>query len=526
MPKNIKITDGILNVSSPDNAVSMNVDGNLVLSGNLTVHGDTTTINSDTLEIADNQIVLNSDFDTGTPTENAGIQVLRGSEATVEIRWNESQQTWQITNDGSTYSDILSGSGTLGDYAQKSVDETITGLWTFDNTHLEINDPNDAYVEFNAGIEQVQFGYRNGRIQLDYLGMSTKNYLTINTNFDDATTDLSGLTSNASNFYLGASGPMTIDSPNRVELGTVNSVTFDFTRFGNSVMVANENLAIFTRDELQILDEFSDIDDPADGTIELGRIEAPINTGLTLKSGNGVGQDGADLQMSGGSSDVGFPGRVIIGDQPGPSEITTLNDLTVTSTSGSIILSPAGSVLTNNIEGSEESSLSISGGESLTSNPGGNLVLSGGTSASGPAGSVIINSDTTFNGNVTISGTIASSSLYPLQFFIPALITTGSNPGIIMASTGVTDDLTIQGSGHVAYANVPPTGATTYIIRRFRTGAGTQIGSVAFLAGNPQGSVSITDSSLLVSDLVQIINPASPDPDIDDVTITLRTFTV
>jgi len=82
----------------------------LVVSGNLTVSGTTTTVNSETISLADNIIDLNSNFTTGSPTENAGLRIKRGDSADVQIRWNEADDKWQFTNDGSAYADILTGS--------------------------------------------------------------------------------------------------------------------------------------------------------------------------------------------------------------------------------------------------------------------------------------------------------------------------------------------------------------------------------------------------------------------------------
>lgn len=79
----------------------------MVITGNLTVQGTTTSIDSATLSIADNVITLNSDVATGTPTENAGLEVRRGGSATVALRWNETSDKWQTTNDGTTYYDIV-----------------------------------------------------------------------------------------------------------------------------------------------------------------------------------------------------------------------------------------------------------------------------------------------------------------------------------------------------------------------------------------------------------------------------------
>jgi hypothetical protein len=83
------------------------VGGNLTVTGNLSVGGTVTTINSETISLADNIIDLNSNFTTGTPTENSGIRVVRGDEANVQVRWNETADKWQFTNDGSVFSDIV-----------------------------------------------------------------------------------------------------------------------------------------------------------------------------------------------------------------------------------------------------------------------------------------------------------------------------------------------------------------------------------------------------------------------------------
>jgi hypothetical protein len=82
------------------------VNGNLVVGGNLTVSGTTTTVNSETISLADNIIDLNSNFTTGIPTENSGIRIMRGDSNAVQIRWNESTDKWEFTNDGTNYSTV------------------------------------------------------------------------------------------------------------------------------------------------------------------------------------------------------------------------------------------------------------------------------------------------------------------------------------------------------------------------------------------------------------------------------------
>lgn len=81
----------------------------LTVSGNLTISGTTTTLNTETLTVNDNIIILNNNA-TGAPSENAGIEVERGSSTNVSLRWNETTDVWELTVDGSTYSPIVTES--------------------------------------------------------------------------------------------------------------------------------------------------------------------------------------------------------------------------------------------------------------------------------------------------------------------------------------------------------------------------------------------------------------------------------
>ena len=52
---------------------------------------------------------------TGAPTQNAGLLVERGSSSDVEIRWNETDDKWQYTNDGTTFKDLGSSAISAAD---------------------------------------------------------------------------------------------------------------------------------------------------------------------------------------------------------------------------------------------------------------------------------------------------------------------------------------------------------------------------------------------------------------------------
>ena len=82
----------VVTASSGDTSVG----GNLTVAGNLTVSGTTTTINTETLLLADNLITLNSNYTGDTPSENAGIEVERGTVDNAFVRWNETSDYWEL----------------------------------------------------------------------------------------------------------------------------------------------------------------------------------------------------------------------------------------------------------------------------------------------------------------------------------------------------------------------------------------------------------------------------------------------
>lgn len=64
---------------------------------NLIISGTQTTINTETINLADNIITLNSDYIGSSPSENAGIEVERGTLSNAQLNWNESTDDWEFT---------------------------------------------------------------------------------------------------------------------------------------------------------------------------------------------------------------------------------------------------------------------------------------------------------------------------------------------------------------------------------------------------------------------------------------------
>ena len=78
------------------------INNNLTVGGDLNVTGKVNSINTNIINIQDNKINLNSAF-TGAPVADAGMLVERGTSADVEILWNETNDNWTLTNDGTNY---------------------------------------------------------------------------------------------------------------------------------------------------------------------------------------------------------------------------------------------------------------------------------------------------------------------------------------------------------------------------------------------------------------------------------------
>lgn len=73
---------------------------NVVVTGNLTVNGTTTTVNSNEVNIGDSILVLNSD-EAGTPSENGGIEIERGTSTNATLIWDETGDVWKAGLSGS-----------------------------------------------------------------------------------------------------------------------------------------------------------------------------------------------------------------------------------------------------------------------------------------------------------------------------------------------------------------------------------------------------------------------------------------
>ena len=90
------------------------LSGDLIITGNLTVSGNSTTLNTEVLTVEDAEVILLSNV-ASTPALNAGIIVNRGTSTNTFLRWDEALDEWGWSDSGNTtyyFEDLRQGLST------------------------------------------------------------------------------------------------------------------------------------------------------------------------------------------------------------------------------------------------------------------------------------------------------------------------------------------------------------------------------------------------------------------------------
>jgi len=130
---NVSASAGNVTIGLPDDVT---IGGSLVVTGDLTVSGSTTYLNTATLQVEDNKVVLNSNA-TGTPTVDAGIEIERGDFPNAELFWDESEGKWTSNNGSASYALSLEGhTHTSSDITnfQEAVEDVVGAMATDSGT--------------------------------------------------------------------------------------------------------------------------------------------------------------------------------------------------------------------------------------------------------------------------------------------------------------------------------------------------------------------------------------------------------
>ena len=403
----------------------------VVVSGNLTISGTTTTVNTETISLADNLIDLNSNFTSGSPTENAGIKIKRGDSADVQLRWNETDDKWQFTNDGTAYNDILTTtqvkalfSGTEGvSYSDGviSIDESYydtagTGwagnLLPSANNTYSLGSPTRVWKDLYVGANSI-------RIANTTLSTSGNNTLQVG----NSNVQLQNNTSDAytKGLFTGGSGLTYSDGTFAVGAGT-------------GITVNADDVAV---NATYIKSLFSATDAGGDGSFSYA-------DGVFTYTGPSANEVNArmDAYLIGGSGLTYTSGTFAIGEGTGIT--VNANDVAVNATYIKSLFSAS--------DASGDGSFSYSNGVFTYTGPsasevrahftgGAGLTLTDGTFAVGAGTGITVNAD-----DVALSTSGVTAGVYGSASAVPAVtvdvygrVTSASNTSISITASQVSD---------------------------------------------------------------------------------------
>jgi hypothetical protein len=147
------------NSNTKFNSSGGSISGDVSVTGNLTIIGQTIYANTTTALIADNIITLNAAINQASaPTVDAGFEIDRGSSANVSLLWNETSDKWTFTNDGTTYFNIADA-GRLDSsftHANGAFDKSNTATTTADSAYTHAN---GAFTTANSATTTAQNAY-------------------------------------------------------------------------------------------------------------------------------------------------------------------------------------------------------------------------------------------------------------------------------------------------------------------------------------------------------------------------------
>jgi len=142
----------------------LSVTGNAAITGDLTVSGTVISVTSNEVNIGDNIIVLNSD-ETGAPSQNAGIEIERGTSANRQFLWNETSDRWQAVSSAiqaTSFVGPLTGNADTATTLETSRNITlsgdVTGSASFDgsaNANITATVANNSHTHTSANISDA-----------------------------------------------------------------------------------------------------------------------------------------------------------------------------------------------------------------------------------------------------------------------------------------------------------------------------------------------------------------------------------
>ena len=399
------------------------VDGNQIITGNLTVNGTQTILNTETLTVDDNLIVLNNN-EAGTPSENAGIEVERGTSTNVQLRWNESTDHWEITNDGSAYTKIAQDTGELAEGTNLYyTDARARAAISEASTNLAYNSTTGVLTYTQGNTDTVSEGSSN--LYYTNARADARVNLQTGTNLDLSGVSTSTLPEGTNLYYTNS----------RVDTRMVTQLLDEDNMASNSSTKAPTQQSVKAYVDTQIAtvntgNTLAFTDDATTGSLA---IDFDTET-LTIAGGTGLTTAG-----SGNTLTVSLDNTAVTAASYGGS--TAIPVITIDA-QGRITAASTASISTSWTLTGDSGSQTVAGGDTVDIAGGTNI-----TTVAGATDTLTVNMDTTLSGMVagTFSGAVQGGSLTDGT----ATLTGGALSGV--TTIGATNlvlagDLTVNGT--------------------------------------------------------------------------------
>jgi hypothetical protein len=284
---------------------SLDVTGDAVVQGNLTVSGAVTTTLSETVAIEDNIIQLNSN-EAAAPTLDAGFEVVRGTSSNVSFLWDETNDTWTLGTENLTVGDVTANELTLANELSLADGGTHTDTSAY---------AADSFMKMDGagGVTELAKGANSTVLKVNAAG--ALGYAKV-----DVTADITGVTPVAN----GGTGLSAVGSDNKVLMSDGSANGYEYVqhlRNGSGVAVVDaSNAASGTGEYLDLTNAAGKLTLTAKNASGTGAVD------MYLQGQNGgdvfiVGQSGealiqgeadTDLTVAGGDSSAGAAGDLIL----------------------------------------------------------------------------------------------------------------------------------------------------------------------------------------------------------------------
>ena len=285
---------------------SLDVSGDAVINGNLTVSGAVTTTLSETVAIEDNIISLNSN-EAAAPTLDAGFEVVRGTSSNVSFLWDETNDTWTLGSEALTVGDVTAASLELTTELSRSNGGTATDTSAYADDSIALMS--------GAGVAELAKGANSTVLKVNASGSLGYGKVEL-----AASEDVNGVL----DIVNGGTGLSTVGADNTVLMSDGSAAGYEYishVRNGSGVAVIDaSNAASGTAEYLDLTNAAGKLTLTAKNASGTGAVD------MYLQGQNGgdvfiVGQSGealiqgeadTDLTVAGGDSSTGLAGDLVL----------------------------------------------------------------------------------------------------------------------------------------------------------------------------------------------------------------------